>query len=193
MDNNMISTVYHKVIEGDILRDNKMAAKILSSFILLGLFTHLVLKGQRSEYGYYGPATSLIWGYSITILSVICLVFLQNVNKRTTTIMKIIPLDMLLILILMIWLVSINSAYMTKINSGNVSSSFYSYATMSSYILLVQVLFYLFTSAVSGSDADNNKGIMRNIYFINIMLIILNTLFILAQQVILKSFSVDVL
>lgn len=200
---NLVSSVYHYILRGDIISQNKVAGKIMSSFIGIGILTHLVLHHQRSSHGHYGPATALIWGYSIIILSIVCVVFLNNVGKKTISIFKLIPIDVLATLILMLWMISLNSSYLVRINQGNVSSDFYSYSYISSWIILAQILFFLFTTLlknlltnVSGEYnvvSQDIKMILNKVSFINYILIILNFMFILAQQLILNNFSVDVL
>ena len=200
----LVSTVYNSILEGDLISQNKVAGKILSSFIIVGLLTHLILKGQRSSHGQYGPATALIWGYTITIISIVCVVFLNNVGKKTTNIFKMIPIDILLTLLLMIWMISLNTNNLIRINKGNVSPAFYGYSSVSSWIIFAQIIFFFFTSIFrnllqgSGSGEGKNinddvKKILTKVTFINYLLLLLNSMFILAQQLILSNFSVDVL
>jgi len=191
--NNFINTFYSEIVRGNVIKDQQLTSRLLISVIFIGIFTHLFLKGQRSSYGTHGSASALVWGYSMVVFSIICILFINNINSQTMNIMKIIPLDVLFILIIMIWLISLNSKYLTEINKGNVPNKFYSYSTITSIIILVQILFFLMTYVLKNNQNKKIQGILKNVSIINYILIILTFMFVLAQQFMLGNFCVDVL
>tara|TARA_B100000674_G_C37853542_1_gene921178 strand:- start:262 stop:876 length:615 start_codon:yes stop_codon:yes gene_type:complete len=191
--NNFINTFYGEIVRGNIIKDQQLTSRLLVSIIFIGIFTHLFLKGQRSSYGTHGAASALIWGYSMVVFSIICILFINNINSQTKNIMKIIPLDVLLILIIMIWLISINSKYLTEINKGNVPNKFYSYSSITSIIILFQILFFLMTYVLKNNTDTKVKEILKSVSIINYILISLTFMFVLAQQYMLGNFCVDVL
>ena len=106
--------------------------------------------------------------------------------------MKIIPLDVLLILII-VWLISINSKYLTENNKGNVPNKFYSYSSITSIIILFQILFFLMSYVLMNNNNIKIKEMLKSVTIINYILISLNFMFVLAQQYILGNLCVDVL
>ena len=58
-----------KIFNGEIIKEAKLTSQLFTSFIVIGIITHLFFSNIYSSYGNYGPATSLIWGYSIIIFS----------------------------------------------------------------------------------------------------------------------------
>ena len=169
---------------------------------VLGLIIKLFFSGKVTRDGLSGPASSTMWGYGISAISIFFLSFINFANSSkgdsdnslsfmlsfvTSTLPSIFTL---LILMYIIWL---NITYFKRINQGNVAAEFYSMSKMSTVLLFFQI-FTLFKSIHSmskkgedGTQSDNGGNESGIIY----LLTLINVIFIIILNIILEYFSTD--
>lgn len=174
---------------------------------VLGIIIKLFFGSDISNDGLSGPASSTMWGYGISAISIFFLAFINfaNTSKETgsgdnsftfmfTFITNTLPsIFTLLLLMYIIWL---NISYFKRINQGRVASEFYSMSKMSTVLLLFQI-FTLFKSIHSISKSKKtstqssneiNEGNESGIIY---LLTLINIIFIMILNIILEYFSTD--
>ena len=190
-----------KIFNGEILKEAKLTSQLFTSFMIVGIFTHLMFSNIYSSHGGYGPATSLIWGYTIIVFSMFSIIFLNQANDSNTNInFKSIQIDDIILMVFIIWLISLNTKFSKKINSRKVPVSFYNYSFWTTILILLQLIIFIVKMSISNNDnikdilnSDNKNNIMANINFISYLLLTLIFILIIIQQIILDNFSVDIL
>jgi len=190
-----------KILNGEILKESKLTSQLFTSFIVIGIVTHLFFSNIYSSYGNYGPATSLIWGYSIILFSMFGIIFLSQVNDSAANLnLKMIQVDDIILMVLILWLISLNSKFSKKINTKKVPTNFYNYSFWSTILIALELVIFIIKMTISNNGSlgledifGNNKNIMANINFISYLLLTLIFILIIIQQIILDNFSVDIL
>ena len=192
---NIVDQVIKNVLIGNLIKDSQFISQIFTVFIFVGLLTHLIFSTMYSSTGTYGPATALIWGYSIVFFSIIMVIYNNNITNSSNNIFKIVDIETIILLFYMLWLISINSRYMKKINTNSLPRKFYSFSYISSIIITCQTLLFMFFTTIksNGLNRENFPGMIKNIKFINYIFTLLNFILIVIQQIILDNFSVDML
>lgn len=191
-----------KIFNGEILNEAKLTSQLFTSFIVIGIVTHLFFSNVYSSYGNYGPATSLIWGYSIILFSMFSIMFLNQANDSASNLnLKMIQVDDIILMVLILWLISLNSKFSKKINTKTVPNNFYNYSFWSTILIALELVIFILKMTISNNGSldlehsmhTSNKTIMANINFISYLLLTLIFILIIIQQIILDNFSVDIL
>ena len=195
----LIDVIFRHIVNGDVIKDAQLSGNVFTSFIVVGIFTHLFFRNMYSSTGTYGPASALIWGYSLIVISMLSITFLNNVHKKSTNVIQAINAESLLLMILLLWLITMNINNSKKINSGKLPKKFYTYSYISSIVVLFQLIIFLINSVIPNINEfdsyimESRDNILRNIAFMNYILLFLNFILIIIQQIILDNFSVDIL
>lgn len=190
-----------KIFNGEIIKEAKLTSQLFTSFIVIGIITHLFFSNIYSSYGNYGPATSLIWGYSIILFSMFSIIFLSQINDSASNLnLKAIQVDDIILMVFLVWLISLNSKFSRKINTRKVPTNFYNYSFWSTVLIALELIIFILkmtiandNSASIGNMINNNKNLMNNINFISYLILTLIFILIIIQQIILDNFSVDIL
>lgn len=176
--------------------------------------------------GHSGPATTTIWGLSLSIISLFLLIFMSiyfsNYKNNTKNVLDLnakssdndsggfftqilnILLDdytfpIVLLMSILIYIVTLNFIYFKKINTGRISSDYYTYNNFTMILILIQVglvskyMHELYDLNVRKTNINNNK-IQKNLTITKSVLYILLSLtciFIIITHIILKFFSTD--
>jgi hypothetical protein len=173
---------------------------------VIGLVVKLCFAESISTDGETGPASSTIWGYGITAISVFFITFINYAlstkagysNDGKDSSIKFAghfihsSLPSIFTLILLIYLIYLNFTYFTKINSGKVADEFYDMSRMSTILLYFQIftLFkYLYTAHKPEKDGKVNDS--SNDGAIIYLLSLMNIVFIIILNIILEYFSTD--
>lgn len=174
---------------------------------ILGLMIKLFFGNSISTDGVSGPASSTMWGYGISALSIFLLSFVNyalyskdnsnKLNDNTFDFMKGFiqhTLPSILTLLLLMYLIWLNVTYFKRINKGKVAEEYYDMSKMSTVVLFFQI-FTLFKSIHSmhkGSTTDGgeNESIGKESSIIYLLTLI-NIIFIIILNIILEYFSTD--
>lgn len=174
---------------------------------MVGLVIKLFFSAGTSVNGDTGPASSTMWGYGISALSIFFMSFINYSLYAKSTKIPDNSLAFLggfihstvpafLTLLLLMYLIYLNFRYFKKINKGKVANEFYDMSKMSTVLIFFQIftLFkYIHSMHKAGkkagdeeiADAASSEG------SIMYLLSLINVIFIIILNIILEYFSTD--
>jgi hypothetical protein len=183
-------------------------------FSIVGILIKLFF-GSNTEDGSSGPASASIWGYGVIVLAIISVLVIfislastiTNIEKFNVfgflkTLVKY-TFPSLLTLIVLIWLITLNVIYFKRINQGKVADEYYTYSTITTFIVIFQIITlfkYLNDNLPSintqiSADAASGKGsfIIANdsMAYATYFFTFLNFIFIGIMTIVLEFFSTD--
>lgn len=191
--------VLNSIVKGEIVDNATLTTTVFHLFLLVGITIHIFFGNMTSTNGNYGSATSLIWGYSIIIFSLLSILFFDkfsNEKKILGSDIKSIPIDILLLMFLMLWTILINVKYKKKINSRRVPARFYTFSYFSTILITLQLFTYIginFLKSKAGQVSGLIKERISSFQILSYITLGLIFIITLIQQLILDNFSVDVL
>jgi hypothetical protein len=129
---------------------NNFNTTIFMLFAIVGLIIKFFFSNNYSLDGNSGPASTNLWSYGIISFSLVGLLFIgysvihKNQVKTKNSLEFIISLFKFsipgfLLLIILTWIISLNSAYYTQINKGHISDNFINYSFVSSFVIAIGV------------------------------------------------------
>tara|TARA_R110002073_G_scaffold4066_4_gene27269 strand:+ start:1021 stop:1599 length:579 start_codon:yes stop_codon:yes gene_type:complete len=177
-------------------------------FAFVGILIKLFFGNNTTADGSSGPASSAVWGYGIVALSIFSILFITfalatqmtAVSQYNTMdfIMKLVQGSLVpfLMLLILVWLISINLTFYKRINEGNVASEYNQFSTVSTILVVVQlmVLFKYLKDAFKVEKGGQNglggahKSQMASITYV---LTALNVIFIGMMNIVVAYFSTD--
>ena len=130
-----------------------------------GVLIRFFFSENYTSHGANGPASTLIWGYSLTALSLFLMIFLSHyLNNKLDTINKHKPLfedenglnftrlitilkeliltnsfPIILLLLIVIYTITLNYNYLEQINKGKVTDSYPIYDMFSAFFIIIQI------------------------------------------------------
>ena len=183
-------------------------------FSIVGILIKLFF-GSNTEDGSSGPASASIWGYGVVALAIISVLVIfislastiTNIEKFNVvgflkTLVKY-TFPSLLTLIVLIWLITLNVIYFKRINQGKVADEYYTYSTMTTFIVIFQIitLFKYLNDNLSkintqiSVDAASGKGSFNiandSMAYATYFFTFLNFIFIGIMTIVLEFFSTD--
>lgn len=168
-----------------IFSDKGKVNPVFTSLILVGLFIKFSLSNVvLSNDGSTGPASSLIWGYSLVIFSLIGIIVVNvEPGSNEWNDLKNLPWSLIMTIVLMIWIIGINIHYYKQINLKNVPDEYFMWSSYSTILLLCLIAISIYQYA----QKDKGEGLVMysNIIFI------FNLIAVSIQQVVLSCFYVD--
>ena len=210
-NNSLLNTLYYKILEIDIIKDSSLSSKVFSGLIFIGIFTKFYIGSViKTKDGSNGPATSLIWGYSIIVFSLVSMVFLNSVSgdkedyNNLVGIMNLFPLPIIFLIILLIWEISIAFRYEKKLNKGEIPDTYLQFSYYSTIVMTFQIvvtmLHYTMNMIVKkrsvgllppSTSSGDVLSFLDKLSSSNFVLIFLNFILITIKQVILSNYTVD--
>ena len=177
--------------------------KLFSFFCILGIIFKIIFARGTDDY-----ATATVWGYGFSVLALLGLIVssfaISSKNQFSEGIIGFFKitvassLPIILSIVIITLTIMQNISFYDQINSGKVADEFYSFSTLSSFLILVQVALVInfVIDKLNGSTSGKNKSEIMNtiaseINSIILILSIANIGFIGILQVILKYFSTD--
>lgn len=185
------------------IENSSGTVNFFAGLIFLSFIVKLVFGGTSTD-GYTGDASTTLWSYSIVLLSLICILVLQNIIPKTSdsssggSLGQIFPV--ILTIVAFMWSLTMNLKYYTKLNKGEIAKEYYAWSNMSTMFLMIQTLLLValvrskfnyilsgdYRKVDSGGSGGKVKILFGNIFFMVIIFIVLGI-----QQVILDKFTVD--
>ena len=170
-----------------------------------GIIIKLFFKESYSKLGNIGPATTTIWGYGLTAVSLTIMIFVaisytnvkgENNELFGTRVTFLASLGMvapiLLTLLVIVYIIYLNTVYFIRINSNKVTPDYHTYSFMSSSLLLLQIVlistFLLRTLNKSDIKEDLSLELTKLLTYI---LAVVNFIFIIMIHITLVFFSTD--
>ena len=170
------------------------------------MFENTSLKNSSLKNSNVGSASASIIGYSLVIISVLSLLFVQIALAKGDSfdepflpfLSKILFSSMPAILMLMIagWMLYLHFKYYDRINDSKLTDEYYTASFISSILQILQliVLFKYFSGSVknvSSNDNSFNGALVANITSLTYLLTITNIMFIGIINIILEFFATD--
>ena len=162
---------------GLIDKENKDTVNFMLILSLAGLLVKLVFSNNR-------PADASTWGYGITAAAVLMMMIVTFANHTSLATLNHInsPLSIFslsipsfLTLLLLVWLVTINTTFTDLINSGKYSWEYNYFSAFETMMMIMQIaLIFLISSSINDSDIRKYNSIIYvttifNICFIGMM------------------------
>lgn len=179
-------------------------------FAFVGVIIKLFLGSSTTEDGSRGPASSAVWGYGVIAASVLGIMFvtfamasqMSNMSENSVGFVKSLLLHSLppmLMLSVLVWLITINAQYYTRINEGDVANEYSTYNNLSTFMVMIQlgVLYkYLEDELQIGKGGPTNKTMLiealrSRLASVTYLLTLGNMMVAAVMTIILKYFSTD--
>ena len=211
MRKSIIDNLYHKLLELDIVKESSLSSKVFAGLIFVGLFTKFYIGSViNTRDGSNGPATGTIWGYTMVVMSLISIIFLNSVTGNASDyntvsgIFRLFPIPILLLIIVLLWEITINYRFQTTLNKRDAPDLYYTFSRYSTILITFQIISTLFqyamhmiikkkelgisNASLNSSDVSTFLDRLNNA---NYLLIFLNFVVITIKQVILEKYNVD--
>ena len=185
------NNIYNEILKKKVIEDYDLTSSIFKGFIFIGIITKILFSISDIndvENGSYGPASITLWSYGIIIFSFIVIMFLNMLNNDQQSFNVLKDFNSIVLIILLLWIISFNRKHFKKINSLKIPENYWNYEKFSTVIIIIHVCFYIYNMG-----ENQNSDMKEKIEFIIWFLVFLNFFLILIQQIILDSFTVDIL
>jgi len=179
-----------------------------------GIIVKIFFQENYTKLGTSGPASTTIWGYGLTAISLTLMIFMAiyltnanpifelrkeyNIFEYFISVLSSGALPIILTLGLVIYIISLNFIYFTRINSNKVSSSYSTYSFFSSLLVIIQIgiiIKYMYNklNAIQISGTNQPAKLKEESLLKGLSLIIttVNYLFVLILHILLAFFSTD--
>ena len=189
-----------------LFSNKKLEILTLFAFACIGVVIKLLFNTKVDNSGDQGSASGTIWGYGLTSISMICILFIdiglkdrkiRDKNKFDFLALLSVfreHLVYIIIIILTVLVIIINYTFYSKINRGIFPIEFTNYNFISGLLILVQfgILYqYLNIDILKfhvSNDNDKNKGLLRTLTY---LLSVINLIFIVIMYILLNYYSTD--
>ena len=178
----------------DFITNNNMNILILFGLIFAGIFIKLFLGNHSSEMT--GQASSTVWGYGLTTISLFTLMFVvlsNDLNPGESTLNLILNagLPIFSLIVILIYIIGINMSYFTIINKNFVPEDFSRYSTISSILIIFQLMIiFQFSKSLVKKNRKDDDFINRIIY-VSYIFTGLNFILAIIMNIIVKFFTTD--
>ena len=186
---------------------------VMMFFAIIGMCIKVFFGNITSPDGSYGRANSTIWGYGIVAFALLTIMFVSfSLHDKIARIEKkgisgIIGFikafftssgPAMLTVILLLWIVMLNSNYYNRINKGQVATEYFQLSAGTSFLFIFQIIcvfqyLKLFLSIKTGNsenveeDASSQAHIAFAVYFIATINLIVAAM----MTILLQFFSTD--
>lgn len=176
-----------EIFRNELTKNNEALIPIFLITSIMGTFFVILFVNfdipYDSEHGTFGNASAIISGYTVTLLSLMCVVLLgPKFDYSSLSIMyNIIGIFTIIIICYSTW---INITHFKKINHKKLPNDYNTYRTWSLILIFAQQIYLVY-----------GRYAQPDIFFNILMLIItlFNVWYLLIQSIILDKFSVDVI
>lgn len=174
-----------------------------------GVLIKLFLGTSYTEDGTSGPASSTIWGYGLTVISLFSLAFVSlalakecNMQDGVASFISSFAnnyfMPIFLLTLVLIWIISLNVIYFKRINQNKVADEFNQYSIMSSGLIIFQlILLYQYFSNLLSTNVDKSgvksmhKTVAKHSASITYIFTLLNFILTGMMQIVLEFYSTD--
>ena len=187
---------------------------------LAGIIVKVFFEENYTKLGNNGPASTTIWGYGLTAISLVLMIFMAiylttEKSKQRARLLERGPKDgsifmyyldilssdaipVILTLGIVVYIISLNFIYFTRINSNKVSSSYPVYSFFSSLLVVIQIgiiIKYMYsilngihTKSNEVAEKQNEQSILKGL---GLIVTTINFIFVLILHILLAFFSTD--
>ena len=190
-----------------LFSNKKLEILTLFAFACIGVVIKLLFNTKVDNSGDQGAASGTIWGYGLTTISMLCILFI-NIGLEDKKIKEDKKFDIptflsvlqnhlvyILVILLLVFVIVINYYFYTKINRGIIPIEFTNYNFVSGLLILVQFgILYQYLNidilkfGVPKGNNDQNKSMFRTLTY---LLSVVNAIFIVIMYILLNYYSTD--
>ena len=188
---------------------------------LAGIIVKIFFEENYTKLGNSGPASTTIWGYGLTAISLVLMIFMgiylttksteqrgkmllergikeKSIFEYYISILSSGVIPVILTLGVVIYIISLNFIYFTRINSNKVSSSYPVYSFFSSLLIVIQIgiiIKYMY-SILNGINTKRNETHVKQneqsiLKGLSLIVTAINYIFVLILHILLAFFSTD--
>jgi len=187
---------------------------IMFIFALIGMCVKVFFGSEKSKDGTYGPANTIIYGYGIVALSILTVMFISYAihdrigkieNKgKVESIVNFIKsfftssMPSVLTIVVLIWIITLNVTYYTRINMGLVAKEYYQLSAGTSFLFVFQIVclfqylkLYIKIKTDSKNATEEDATSQSRIAFATYFITAINLIVVGMMTIILQFFSTD--
>jgi len=186
-----------------------------------GIIVKIFFEENFTKLGTTGPASTTIWGYGLTGISLVLMIFmaiylttesteqrgkllLERGNREKSmfeyyiSILSSGAIPVIFTLGIIVYIITLNFIYFTRINSNKVSSSYPTYSFFSSLLIIIQIgiivkYMYSILNGIQTKRNDSTDKIKEQAILKGVSLIVttINYIFVMILHILLAFFSTD--
>lgn len=182
-------------------------------FAIVGMCIKVFFGNNTSPDGTFGRANSTIWGYGIVAFSLITVMFVSFAlfdkiarieKKGAAGIIGFIKSFLtssgpsMLSVILLLWIVALNTFYYKSINKGQVASEYYQLSAGTSFLFIIQIItvfqylkLYISVKTQTSDNPEEDAVTQSRIGMASYFIIAINLVVTAMMTIILQFFSTD--
>lgn len=188
---------------------------------IAGIIVKIFFEENYTKLGNSGPASTTIWGYGLTSIALVLMIFMaiylttkksqqrgklllergakdRSIFMYYLDILSSGAIPVILTLGIVVYIISLNFIYFTRINSNKVSSSYPVYSFFSSLLVIIQIgiiIKYMY-SILNGINTKRNETPQKQneqsiLKGLSLIVITINYIFVLILHILLAFFSTD--
>lgn len=178
---------------------------------IIGMIIKIFFGNMTSQDGTYGRASSTIWGYGIVSFAILTIMFLsfslhdkiaRIENKGIHGIISFIKSFLtssgpsILTVIILLWIVALNTFYFKRINKGQVASEYFQLSAGTSFLFIFQIVclfqYLKLFIAIKTKTAEKQAEVdLTRISFAVYFITSINLVVTAMMTIILQFFSTD--
>ena len=193
-----------------LFSNNKLEVYSLFALAVLGVFFRMFITQNNDMTGEQGPATSTLWGYGISSVSILCILFIiYGLSKRELMDSKNLNPNIkegffsnaayvlgdgkafIIVLVLLTLILVLNYVYYQKINIGIVPGSFEQFNYVSNLFMIIQFLLLFQYINIRIFSIEPNSSMIGIITAATYFLSTINIIFVIIMYILLKYYSTD--
>jgi len=185
-----------------------------------GIIVKIFFEENYSKLGNTGPASTTIWGYGLTAISLVLMIFMAiylttkstddrgklllergkdiNIFEYYVSILSSGAIPVIFTLGIIVYIITLNFMYFTRINSNKVSTSYPIFSFFSSLLIIIQIsiiIKYMYsilngiqTKTNQSTDKKKDQAILKGLCLI---ITTFNYIFVMILHILLAFFSTD--
>ena len=186
-----------------------------------GIIVKIFFEENFTKLGTTGPASTTIWGYGLTGISLVLMIFMaiylttestqqrgqlllergkgdKSIFEYYISILSSGAIPVIFTLGIIVYIITLNFIYFTRINSNKVSSSYPTYSFFSSLLIIIQIgiiikYMYSILNGIQTKRNDSTDKIKEQAILKGVSLIVttINYIFVMILHILLAFFSTD--
>ena len=188
---------------------------------IAGIVVKIFFEENYTKLGTSGPASTTIWGYGLTAISLVLMTFMaiyltstseiqnnklllergykeKSIFEYYISILSSGAIPIIMTLGIIVYIIILNFMFYTRINSNKVSSSYAVYSFFSSLLVIIQlgiIIKYMYSILNGIQTKTNNTNEKRNkqsiLKGLSLIVTTINYIFVLILHILLAFFSTD--
>jgi hypothetical protein len=186
-----------------------------------GIIVKIFFEENYTKLGNTGPASTTIWGYGLTAISLVLMIFMaiylttksrddsdklllergkgdKNIFEYYISILSSGAIPVIFTLGIIVYIITLNFMYFTRINSNKVSTSYPIFSFFSSLLIIIQIgiiIKYMYsilngieTKTNESTDKKKDQAILKGV---SLVITTFNYIFVMILHILLAFFSTD--